>query len=184
MTLTGVLAYNDIFFDFSSTPPPFFVVLLVPLIAVIWATSTSTVKSILLVTPPHHVVYLQSFRIVVEVLLWMLLLDNLIPVQMSFEGRNFDILVGLTALPTGYLLSRGKIQKKGVVIWNLFGLALLINIVTIAILSTPMPFRVFMNEPANTIVTRFPVVWLPALLVPLAYGLHILSLKQALRSEL
>jgi hypothetical protein len=42
----------------------------------------------------------------------------------------------------------------------------------------PTPFRVFMNEPSNTIVAKFPIVWLPALLVPLAYGLHFLSLRQ------
>ena len=63
-------------------------------------------------------------------------------------------------------------------VWNILCLMLLINIVTIALLSAPVPFRVFMNEPANTIVTTFPFIWLPALLVPLAYGLHILSVVQ------
>jgi hypothetical protein len=40
-----------------------------------------------------------------------------------------------------------------------------------------------MNEPANTIVAVFPISWLPGLLVPLAYTLHIFSLKQLLGSS-
>jgi hypothetical protein len=54
----------------------------------------------------------------------------------------------------------------------------LLNIVITAILSTPSPWRVFMNEPANYVVTWFPISWLPGFLVPLAYYLHFISLKQ------
>ena len=97
---------------------------------------------------------------------------------MTFEGRNFDILSGLSAIVVAVLITKNKISPPLVIAWNFAGLALLVNIVTIAILSMPTPLRVFMNEPANTIVTKFPVVWLPALLVPLAYGLHFLSLRQ------
>ncbi|MGH6629559.1 MAG: hypothetical protein ACREB3_07485, partial [Burkholderiales bacterium] len=42
--------------------------------------------------------------------------------------------------------------------FNLIGLALLINIVTIAILSAPTPLRQFWNEPANTFVAYAPYV--------------------------
>ena len=65
----------------------------------------------------------------------------------------------------------------------IIGLMLLINIVLISVVSAPVPFRMFMNEPANTIVATFPAVWLPALLVPLAYFLHILSIKQLIRKR-
>ena len=44
----------------------------------------------------------------------------------------------------------------------------------------PTPFRVFMKEPANTVVMKFPFILLPTFLVPLAYGLHFLSLRQLL----
>ena len=50
-----------------------------------------------------------------------------------------------------------KMPKIAVVLWNILGLGLLINIVAIAILSMPTPLRVFMNEPANTIVTEFHI---------------------------
>jgi len=74
-------------------------------------------------------------------------------------------------------------NRKVMIAYNFIGLALLLNIVTIAVLSVPSPFRVFMNEPANTIVTYFPIVLLPAFLVPLAYTLHFLSLKKLLSKQ-
>jgi hypothetical protein len=108
----------------------------------------------------------------------MLLIAELLPIQMSFEGRNFDILAGLTAPVIAYLFKKKILNSTWLKVWNFLCLGLLINIVTIAFLSMPTPLRVFMNEPVNTIVAVFPIVWLPAFLVPLAYTLHLFSLKQ------
>lgn len=183
LAFTAVMADQGFFRDFSSVPPKFFIVIIVPLITVILVSRTRTLRVILVQVAPEKIVYLQSFRIFVEVFLWMLFLENVVPVQMSFEGRNFDVIAGLTALPVGYFLQRGVLGKKFMVAWNIVCLLLLINIVTIALLSAPLPFRVFMNEPANTFVTQFPFVWLPGALVPLAYSLHIFSLLQLTGSK-
>ena len=175
---TFILSWSGFLSDFSSFPPKMMIVLVIPLVTIIWTVRTKEMKEILLHTPPESIIWIQSFRIVVEILLWRLYVDNLAPIQMTFEGYNFDILSGLTAIVVAFLVTRNKVPSQLVIAWNFACLALLLNIVTIAILSLPTPFRVFMNEPANTIVTKFPIVWLPALLVPLAYGLHFLSLKQ------
>jgi hypothetical protein len=37
-----------------------------------------------------------------------------------------------------------------------------------------------MNEPANTVIAYFPFVWLPGFVVPVAYTLHLLSIKKCL----
>lgn len=174
LSLSGVLS------DFTATPPKLFVVLLVPLVTIIVVVRTETVKIILQHTEPSAILGLQSFRIAVEILLWLLFIQNLAPVQMTFEGRNLDVLSGLTALPVAWLASRKTLSPFWLAFWNVACLGLLINILATAVLSMPTPLRVFMNEPANTIVSRFPVVWLPALLVPMAYGLHFLSLRQLL----
>jgi hypothetical protein len=176
--LTAILSQAGFFSSFEKFPPPFFLLLIVPLAAIIYFISRPITREILGRIPLQHLIYLQTFRIIVEVLLWMLFMDNLVPVQMTFEGRNFDVLAGLTSIVMGYLVSRGRVNKQIALIWNFICLGLLANIVTIAILSTPTPMRVFMNEPANTIVTEFPIVFLPAALVPLAYGLHFLSIIQ------
>ena len=57
--------------------------------------------------------------------------------------------------------------------WNVLGLALLANIVGIAIASTPL-FRAFGDDRLNTFVAYPPFVWLPAVLVTGALMGHIL----------
>jgi len=153
-------------------------VLAIPMIAILGFTFSKAGKEILLQIPAENIIRLQSFRFFVELLLWALFIENVAPVQMTFEGRNFDVLSGITAPIVALLLAKGKISKSVLVAWNIACLALLVNIVSVAILSMPTPLRVFMNEPSNTNVTQFPVSWLPGLLVPLAYGLHFLSLRK------
>jgi len=63
-------------------------------------------------------------------------------------------------------------------LYNIGGLLLLVNVLVIAVLSMPTPLRVFHNEPANTLLAYFPYIYLPGVLVPLAYTLHIFSLRQ------
>jgi hypothetical protein len=149
----------------------------VPLITTIILLFTSEMKTLLDYLSLKTLTQLQVFRVFVEVLLWLLFIQNLLPEQMTFEGRNWDVLSGITALLAARFLLT---SKHWMIAWNILGLGLLINIVTIAILSMPTPFRVFLNEPANTIVTQFPFVFLPTFLVPLAYILHLMSLRKLL----
>jgi hypothetical protein len=172
--LSGIMA------DFTRFPFNFMPVIIIPLITMIVITLSPAFKTIVQHIPAHHIIRLQSFRFFVELLLWALFVANAVPVQMTFEGRNFDILAGITAPLIAWLSYKGKISRSLVIMWNFVCLALLINIVTIAILSTPSPIRMFTNEPANTIVAMFPVCFLPGLLVPLAYTLHFFSLRQLL----
>ena len=112
-------------------------------------------------------------------MLWVKVSQGLLPVQMSFEGRNFDILSGLAALPVGYFCFVRKTWPSwAVLVYNIAGLLLLLNVTVIAVLSMPTPLRAFHNEPANTLVGQFPFIYLPGFLVPLAYTLHIFSIRQ------
>ena len=178
ITLT-VLSVSGFFNEFSMFPPRVVIVLIIPLLTIIFLTFSKSLTVILSGIPAQWLVYIQSFRIVVEILLWMLFMDNLLPVQMTFEGRNWDILVGITAPFIGYLCFHGNRYRRNLaIVWNVLGLLLLLNILIIAVLSMPTSIRLFMNEPANTIVATFPFVFLPGILVPVAYTMHIFSLKQ------
>ena len=64
--------------------------------------------------------------------------------------------------------------------WNFIGLGLLLNVIVVAMLSFPTRFRYFMNEPSNEAITTFPFIFLPAILVTMAYTMHYFSLKQLL----
>jgi hypothetical protein len=171
-------SFSGMLGDFSLFPLNMGPILVIPLIGTLVFTFSKTFTEVLSHIPQHRLAYLQSFRIFVEILIWMLFVDNLLPVQMTFEGRNFDVISGITGIIIGYLSSQGKLSRTMLIIWNIACLGLLINIVTIAILSMPVPFRVFMNEPSNTVVGQFPISLLPAMLVPLAYMLHFFSLRK------
>ena len=179
IVLISILSIKGFFTDFTTLPPrpALAMLILLPVIFIIAFSKTGT--QLLRVIPQHWVVFMQSFRIAVELLLLMAFINEKIPAQMTFGGRNFDILTGILALPVGYVLAKGKTYvPKLAVAFNIIGLLLLINILVIAVLSMPTPFRYFMNEPANTLVGRFPFILLPGVLVPIAYTMHIFSLRQ------
>jgi hypothetical protein len=185
MVMLSILSIIGFFSDFSGFPPRFIIILLVPMITLVWSLLISKItKQLLILIPPQTIINLQVFRVFVEILLWMLFIQNLLPIQMTFEGRNFDIIAGITAPLVAYLAySKNLLSKNMVIAWNFICLGLLLNIVLTAILSMPTPFRYFMNEPSNTVVAEFPIIFLPGFLVPLAYGLHFLSIRQLLNQK-
>ena len=179
---SAMIAFNGTLLDFTSTPPKLMLVVLPPVLAISYLSSSTRVNSIIQEIPSSWLVYIQSFRILVEIFLWMLFARNIIPVQMTFEGSNYDILIGFSAPLIAYFsLSQNKWPRIVAVLWNFAGLLLVTNIFMVAFLSTPGPMRQFFNEPPNTLVAYFPYVWLPAFIVPFAYLMHILSLKQILK---
>ena len=163
--------------DFSGTPPLILVILLMSLIM----TFTIAFSRIgLLIIEGAGIVWLvafQGFRVLVEVFLHQMYSEGIVPEQMTYSGLNFDILAGLSAMMMGYQLSKKKVGPKAVFIWNVLGLALLINIVVIAILSMPLPIRMFDDEPANTFVAYVPYVWLPTFHVQAALFGHLLVFR-------
>jgi len=92
---------------------------------------------------------------------------------MSYSGQNYDIVSGITAGALGLWLVRRNASRWVVASWNTLGFVLLVNIVTIAIVSTPV-FGWFGNERLNIFVTYPPFVWLPGILVTAALMGHIL----------
>jgi hypothetical protein len=166
--------------DFSLFPFNFAPILIIPMVTVVAFLFSKGLGEVLENIAAENLIRLQVFRLFVEILLWMLFIQSLIPVQMTFEGRNFDILAGVSAPIISLLVSQKKLSNTVAIIWNVLCLGLLVNIVSIALMSTPTPIRVFMNEPSSSIVAQFPISWLPGFLVPLAYTLHFFSLKQLL----
>ncbi|MBO9202119.1 MULTISPECIES: hypothetical protein [Niastella] len=179
LLLLGILSVRGFFSDFTRLPPRLLIALLTPLPVVLLFIRSKTGKQWLQHIQPQRLVYLQSFRVLVEIALWILVRNGSLPQQMSFEGRNFDILTGLFAFPVGYYCFVSKRWPPVIaLLYNVAGLVLLVNIVTVTALSLPTPLRAFHNEPDSSLVTTFPFIYLPGLLVPLAYTLHIFSLRQ------
>lgn len=179
LILTALFAFFGFFNDFSALPPRVFLIVAPMFIFIAVIVFSGAIDIFLLSVRPTWLINMQSFRILVEVILWLLYIYHIAPVQMTFEGRNYDVLVGLSAPLIAYLgFRKGSSNYMVGLIWNLCGLALLFNIVVISVLSSPGKLRYFMNEPANTFVTYYPYIWLPGFLVPLALFLHLASIRQ------
>jgi hypothetical protein len=182
--LMGLAAGKEFFTDFSTMPPKFLVAILVPLISLILLISIRKSREVLLHFPVRNIVGFQSFRIVMEGILWLIFIYGIIPEQMTLEGRNWDVLVGLTApVAVWMVFTKRMMGNKFLIVWNIFGILMLTNIVITALLSAPLPIRFFMNEPANTMIVYYPMVWLPSFVVPMAYFGHFVSLAQCLQDK-
>jgi hypothetical protein len=157
------------------------IVFAIPLLVISWSISKGkkALNKAFEIISPANLILLQSFRVIVEYLLWVAFLEGRTPVQMTFEGYNWDIISGLLPLGIFYFFVCSRKYRFVVgVVYNVVGLLLLINILSIAIMSIPGPLRQFMNEPPNDAVANFPLVYLPGILVPIAYTVHWISLKQ------
>ena len=124
-------------------------------------------------------------RIPVEIVLYWLFLYEKVPELMTFEGRNFDILAGLTA-PIVYYFGfvKKKLDRKFIVIWNGLGLLLLMNIVINAILSAPLPFQQFAFDQPNIAIFYFPFIWSPIFIVPVVLFAHMVAIQRFFKKEL
>jgi len=179
LAFTAVLAGRGFFLDFQTVPPHLLLALVPPLLALVALTASRRLAPLLAAVPRAWPVAAQSFRIAVEIVLWQLAVAGMAPEIMTFTGRNVDILVGLSAPVVAYACFVRRLWSPRVAVWwNLAGIVILLNVVLHAQLSAPTPYRLIVVDPPPTFIGALPYIWLPAFLVPLAWLLHLLSLRQ------
>jgi hypothetical protein len=167
MAVTWAVAAAGGFADFSRRPPPF-VVLFIAVLSLGTGLAFSPFGTRLVRgLPLWALVGSQAFRLPLEVLMHQASLEELMPVQMSYSGWNFDIVTGASAIPVAWILARRHTGGRLAVSWNVLGAVLLAVILAIAVLSTPV-FAVFGPERLNTFVAHPPFVWLPSVMVVFA----------------
>ena len=137
LAVTWIVAASGVVAEFDRRPPPIVFLLLAILLATV-ALSWSRVGTRLIRGLPLWVLVLtQSFRLPLELMMHEAAIEGVMPVQMSYSGRNLDILTGITAVPVAWLLAKRIGGRRLAAVWNLMGTLLLVNIVSVALLSTP-----------------------------------------------
>lgn len=116
---------------------------------------------------------MHTVRLPVEIVLFGLFIYQMVPELMTFEGRNYDIIMGITAPIIGILLLKKRISKKALLIWNILGLFLVTFILVNGVLSAELPFQQFAFDQPNRGLNYFPFVLLPATIVPIVVWTHI-----------
>lgn len=168
------------FFLNTSTMPPRMPMLLAPtLIALLIAFNTQKGKSFIDSLDIKLLTWLSLVRIPVEICLFWLFLSGHVPEVMTFEGRNWDILVGVTAPIVAYLyFNRQTLSKKLFLAWNVIGILLLVNIIVYAILAAPSPIQQFGLEQPNMAILHFPFVWLASYIAPMVFFSHFVIIRR------
>lgn len=179
----SILAISG-FYLVTDTIPPRFALVLIPATIIIITGLLPKYRDKFLKNRNRTIsTFLHTVRIPVEIILYYLFVYKLVPELMTFEGRNFDILAGITAPLIGTLILTRKISNWLLIIWNVLALLLVVFIMINGILSSELPFQQFGFEQPNRAVLYFPFILLPAVIVPLVIYTHLSDLFLLIKEE-
>jgi hypothetical protein len=183
ITLTGILAYKGFFKDSSGFPPKLMLAVVPAIIFIIVLLVTKKGQAFTESLDIRKLTILHIVRIPVELTLYWLALNKTVPDLMTFTGRNFDIVAGITA-PLIYFIcfKGGEVKNRNLLLaWNFICLALLLNIVINAVLSAPFSFQQFAADQPNIAVLYFPYVLLPSFIVMIVLFSHLAAIRRLLK---
>jgi len=130
--------------------------------------------------PEHWIIFLQSFRIFVEVLLYYTAFEGILNPEVTIQGYNYDMIFGITAPIVGYsVVKNKKVGKEIAFYWNFIGLLVLTSIIGLFFISLYNPEVFGSKEPLISLTAmEFPYVLVASFMMPSAVFLHIWSLMQ------
>jgi hypothetical protein len=187
LAIQTVLTLKNIYKSDTSTFPPKIILtgILPTILTIVLLFLTSKGRQFIDSLPLKNLTYLNIVRIPVEIILFWLFLNKAIPELMTFEGRNFDIFAGITAPLVAYFgLTKTKLKRQSILIWNFICLGLLVNIVVNALFSVPSPIQKFAFDQPNIAILNFPFSWLPTFIVPIVLFGHLTSIRQLMKFKI
>lgn len=181
-SIQAIVTQSNFYLETTTLPPRFLLLVVPPLLLILYLFFSEQGKIFLDSLNTTWLTYLHIVRVPVEITLYYLFVSSLVPELMTFEGRNFDILSGLTAPIIAYVgYTQQKLSKTLLLLWNFLCMALLVNIVSTAVLSAPFPFQQLAFDQPNVGVLYFPFSWLPGCVVPLVLLSHLVCVRQLLK---
>jgi hypothetical protein len=167
--------------DTMAFPPRFPLAVVPPFVLIIALFVTKSGRNFIENLDLRALTLMHFVRIPVELVLFWLFQEGQIPEIMTFEGRNFDIISGITAPLIVYFgFMRKVLNSKIIIAWNILCLGLLANVVVHAALSIETPIQQFGFEQPNRAVLFFPFALLPSFIVPLVLFSHLVVIKRLL----
>ena len=182
LSLHAILSMLGFYTVTNQTPPRFMILVVPPFLAILLFFVTEKGRKFIDTLSPEILTQLHVVRVFVEVVLLWLYMYKFIPRLMTFEGRNFDLISGITATLVYYFgFVRRKLEAKTMLVWNFVCLFILLFTVANAVLSVPTPLQQFGFDQPTIAVLYFPFVWLPGIVVPLVIFSHLISIRLLIR---
>lgn len=180
LVITAMLARTGFLADHALGTPPGILAVLAPMVLFwIWIARSAKVMEATVKFSVAGIAGFQFFRVFVEFALFQLSAVELVPEVMTWKGRNFDIVIALSAPLIAWLLKTGgERNRKIAVAWNWAGLATLASVVGHGILTAPSVFRVDALGGENRAILMYPYVWIPSFFVLVAVTSHIWMLRR------
>lgn len=123
-------------------------------------------------------VLFHAFRLPLEYVLTLWHDAGTVPEQITWSGQNFDVATGILALVLGPILLR-RPNKTVAIAFHVVGLALLLNVARIAVLSAPgAPLEVF--DTPVLLAFHVPFIWIVPFAVVAAFFAHVVALRALL----
>lgn len=181
MLFQGIVATSG-FYEITNTIPPRLVLLVFPsVVLILYSLFSEKGKAWIADLDLKKLTLMHVVRVPVEIVLYWLYCYKTIPQIMTFEGRNWDILSGITAIFV--FIFYEKLSKNALIVWNFLCLGLVLNIVAHGILSVATPFQQFGFEQPNIALGYVPFCYLPSVIVALVLLAHIVVIRR-LRNSL
>jgi hypothetical protein len=127
--------------------------------------------------PVAALVAYQGFRLPLEIVLHRMWREGALPVQMTWSGDNYDVVTGLAAIVLAAGLAWRGPSKPWVAAFSLLGLALLVRVASIAVLSGPFPWRAYSDGVPVLLVFELPWVFIVSVCVAGALAGHVVLLR-------
>jgi hypothetical protein len=177
LTLTSVVVATGVIESHPMPGVPLFLGV-VNLVGLLFALSPFG-KRLATGLPLSALVAFQSFRLPLELVLHEWAKQGTIPPTMTWTGQNFDVLTGIVAILAAPFASRVR-----PVAWlaNVVGIALLINVARVAVLSSPLPFAWKVNPPLQ-LVMHNPYSLIAPVCVAGALAGHVILTRALLRAR-
>jgi hypothetical protein len=184
MVVQLFIGLTDFYLVENTLPPRFALLVMPPLLFIIVLFATQKGRVFIDTLNAKQLTMLHAIRIPVEISLYYLFVAKVIPQEMTFEGRNFDIIAGITA-PIIYYFGyvKNSLPKPVLIVWNIICLGLLFNIVAVAVLSATTPLQQFGFNQPNIAIAHFPFNWLACVIVPLVLLGHLVCLRGLIKSK-
>lgn len=183
LTYISVISLTGIF-ETPSMPPRIPLLLVLPAFAAFtYFFTNSRFRDFIAHIPLLWPLYVQGFRIKVELLLWGLAMQGILPRAATFAGYNYDIVIGITGPLLALLMYFTHRRSKWLLmVWNIAGLITLFVVVFILI-SQAYYFPMWGEH--ESILSKgfglFPYTFLAGFLMPVAVFLHIVSIIKTSR---